>query len=251
MKNSKEVKIRVYRAIHNRIACERFNDGHTNVLESYGIKKVTSANTSWFDDEDVFVIMVESLSGDEIYGGARLHLKNKNFSLPIEEAIGEIDPNIYKLIGKYKENKTGELCGLWNSRMMSGSGLSVLLTRVGVAKAGILIANKLELESVYILCAPWTVKMVSNTGFKVEEAIGNKGTFAYPTPSLIATLLVVKDLQTLEFAKLEERKNILDLRMNPKQRKLELSPKGPIEVEYDLIIPTVDIKTLEKESELK
>ena len=249
MKKSNEVKIRIYRAINNTIACNRFAQGHSDVLNSYGIKKVTSANTSWFTDPDVYIIMVESKSGNEIYGGARFHLKNNEHRLPIEDALCDMDENILALVGEKNEFKTGELCGLWNSRNMSGSGLSILLTRVGVAKAGIIMANKLKLKAIFILCAPWTVKMVKNTGFQIEESVGNKGTFIYPNPDLIATLLIVKDIETLNKADATERKHILDLRINPNQKKIEHGPKGLIEVEYDLVIHKNDDLNIEPKTE--
>jgi len=234
---SQEIKIRIYKATNNREACVRFAEGHANVLKSYGIKKVTSSGTLWFDDPGVYVIMVESLSGDDIYGGARLHVKNEKHLLPIEEALGKLDARIFDLIKWEKEHKTGEICGLWNTKGMSGSGLSIILTRVGVAEAGILFAKDLELRSIYILCAPWTVSMAKNTGFEIEKSIGNEGTFVYPRPDLLATVLTVKDIDTLKNAQVEERKHILDLRENPKQIKIENGPKGEIEVEYDLVIP--------------
>ncbi|MBI2281420.1 MAG: hypothetical protein HYU68_12145, partial [Bacteroidetes bacterium] len=55
-----ELKIRIYRAIDNLEACQRFAKEHENVLLSYGIKKVTSSSTNWFYDPDVFIVMVES-----------------------------------------------------------------------------------------------------------------------------------------------------------------------------------------------
>jgi len=235
--NLSEVKIRVYKAVNNNIACHRFHKGHAEVLKSYGIKKVTSASIEWFSDPSVYFIMVESKSGNEIYGGARFHVKNNTHKLPIEDALGKLDPKIYDLVGTGNQNKTGELCGLWNSKMMSGSGLSILLTRAVVARAGITMAGLLDLKSVYILCAPWTVQMVKNTGFRIEKSIGNEGTFIYPTPDLIATLLVVSDISTLKTAKPEDRSLIFDLRLHPRQKKLEKSSKGPIEVEYDLMLP--------------
>lgn len=230
----KEIKIRVYKATNNISACKRFAQGHSDVLNSYGIKKITSSDTSWFKNPSVYLIMVESIDGSEIYGGAKLHIKNKKFKLPLETALGELDPKVIDLIEQYEENKTGELCGLWNTRDMSGTGLSILLTRVGLAEAGILTAHKLELETLYILCAPWTVQMVKNVGFEVETNIGNNGTFFYPKPDLLATLLSINDINTLKKAKNEERLGIFDLRKNPTQTKLEDSPKGKIEVEYNL-----------------
>lgn len=231
-----ELKIRIYKAIDNVMACERFAKGHESVLLDYGIKKVTSSSTNWFNDPDVFIVMVESVSGDELFGGARLHIKNKEYQLPIENAIANLDKNIQKLINLNLAFITGELCGLWNTKSISGNGLSAMLVRTGVAKAGIFIAEKYNLKSLYTLSAPWTIGMVKKMGFIVEESIGNKGEFMYPKPDLIATVLVLNDILTLKNAIPEEKKDIFNLRENPVQKRIENGPKGRIEVEYDLVI---------------
>jgi hypothetical protein len=231
-----ELKIRIYKATDNLTACERFANGHENVLLDYGIKKVTSSNTNWFNDPDVFIVMVESVSGNELFGGARLHIKNEEHLLPIENAISKLDKRIHDLINPKLAFKTGELCGLWNTKSISGNGLSAMLVRTGVAKAGIFIAEKYQLRSLYTLSAPWTIGMVKKIGFRVERSIGNHGEFAYPKPDLIATVLVLNDILTLKNAIPEEKEDIFNLRENPVQRRTENGPKGRIEVEYDLII---------------
>ncbi len=239
-----ELKIRIYKATDNPEACERFARGHENVLLDYGIKKVTSSGTSWFNDPDVFIVMVESVSGKELYGGARLHIKNKEHLLPIENAISKMDKRIHDLINPELAFKTGELCGLWNTKNISGNGLSAMLVRTGVAKAGIFIAEKYNLRSLYTLSAPWTIGMVKKIGFVVEESVGNKGEFAYPKPDLIATVLVLNDILTLKNAIQEEKEDIFNLRENPVQKRVENGPKGRIEVEYDLVIKNslMDVK---------
>lgn len=233
-----EVKIRVYRAIDNIAACKRFAKGHADVLLSYGIKQVTSSSNDWFTDSCVYVIMVESVNGEETYGGARLHIKNNNIKLPIELALEKLDSKISQLINPILSFKTGELCGLWNKKNMSGSGLSAMLIRTGVAKAGIFIAEKYKLKSLYTLSAPWTKHMVENIGFTTEESVGNKGTFEYPRPDLVATILVLEDIKRLEKALPDEKDSIMGLRENPIQKRQENSPIGTIEVEYDLIMKT-------------
>ncbi|MES1181690.1 MAG: hypothetical protein ABUL44_02750, partial [Flavobacterium sp.] len=210
--------------------------GHENVLLDYGIKKVTSSSTGWFNDPDVFIVMVESASGNELFGGARLHVKNKEHLLPIENAISKLDKRIHNLISPDLAFKTGELCGLWNTKNISGNGLSAMLVRTGVAKAGIFIAEKYSLRSLYTLSAPWTIGMVKKIGFVVEESIGNQGEFAYPKPDLIATVLVLNDILTLKNAIQEEKEDIFNLRENPVQKRIENGPKGRIEVEYDLVV---------------
>ncbi|MBI2281836.1 MAG: hypothetical protein HYU68_14270, partial [Bacteroidetes bacterium] len=166
------------------------------------------------------------------------------FQLPLESAISELDPHIHNLINSNVAYKTGELCGLWNTKDMSGNGLSAILIRTGVAKAGIFIAEKYNLKSLYTLSAPWTINMVKKIGFTVEESVGNKGEFAYPKPDLIATVLVLNDIYTLKNAIPQEKKDIFNLRENPIQKRTENGPKGTIEIEYNLTISAAEFAAL-------
>lgn len=241
MRYTKEIKIRIYKATNNQNACERFAEGHSRVLESYGIKQVTSSSKDWFKDNGVYLMMVESINGETIYGGTRIHIKNNTHLLPIESAIKDNAPQIHELVKSNYGKYCGELCGLWNDKIMSGSGLSALLIKAGVAKAGIFAYENLNLKSLYTLSAPWTIGMVQNLGFEIEESIGNKGKFEYPTPDLIATVLVLKDIKTLKKANYKERNDIFSLRKNPTQKRIEKGPKGIIEVEYDLIISSKEM----------
>lgn len=231
-----EIKIRVYKATENIDSCVRFSEGHAGVLESYNIKKVTSSNNDWHYNPDVYIIMIESQSGHEVYGGARFHLKNKNYLLPIEEAVGELDPRIFELTDSKSGIKTGEMCGMWNKAGFGGNGLSTLLMRAGIAKSTIFISEKHKIDKVFAFCAPWTVQLCENIGFTLEPSVGNKGTFCYPTPELIAAVYSIQDLDTLSMATIRERSGIFDLRKNPKQIKTENGPKGVYEVEYDLLM---------------
>tara|TARA_R110002111_G_scaffold17408_1_gene43636 strand:- start:142 stop:699 length:558 start_codon:yes stop_codon:yes gene_type:complete len=180
--------------------------------------------------------MVESVSGDVIFGGARIHLKNESYKLPLERAIENADPRINTLVVSRDEYRTGELCGLWNIKSMSGSGLSAILIRVGVAKAGLFAYNELNLKYLYTLSSPWTIKMVQDIGFEIETSIGKNGGFDYPTPEFKAYVLKLEDTSTLKKAKENERADILSLRQNPVQRRIESGPKGKIEIEYNLIV---------------
>ena len=186
------LRIRAFRAIDEEKTCEKFAEGHKNVLLEHGIVKVTTSNTEWFYNPDIYVIVIESENGEEVYGGARLHIANDEFSLPLEDAIKVVDEKIIDLINFYKINRTGELCGLWNAKFIVGRGLSQVLTKVGVS-----IAIQLRLKSLFVLCAPYTVKMCQQSGFKIEESIGVNGTFNYPKLDLVATALKIEDLNNL------------------------------------------------------
>lgn len=224
------LKVKLFRAVDDLESCKRFAEGHGNVLRDYGVTKVTSARHDWFYNPGVYVALVLSEDESEVYGGERVHIANPEYPLPIEAAVGMVEPNIYPLIKSYVDmGMTGELCGLWNSKSIAGKGVSVLLTKIGVA-----IASILKMDSLFVLCAPYTVSMCQNAGFEIETSIGNQGTFYYPKLDLIATSLVVKDLVTLPQANPVFREQIIHLINNPVSTSVESGPKGSIEVKLNL-----------------
>lgn len=226
------LKVKLFRAIDDLESCKRFAEGHANVLRDYGVSKVTSARHDWFYNPGVYVALVLSEDETELYGGERVHIANPEHPLPIEAAVGMVEPNIYPLVKSYiSKGVTGELCGLWNSKNIAGRGVSILLTKIGVA-----IASLLKMDSLFVLCAPYTVSMCQNAGFEIETSIGNNGTFYYPKLDLIATSLVVKDLVNLPHADPVFREQIINLINNPVSVSVESGPKGTIEVHLNLNI---------------
>jgi hypothetical protein len=226
------LKVRAFRAVDNIDSCRLFAEGHANVLRDFGITKVTSSRNDWFYNPEVFVATVESDDG-RMLGGERIHLVNKDMRLPIEDAVTIVDKKIHGLVADYAaKGITGELCGLWNAREIAGKGVSMLLTKLGVA-----MANMIGMDSLFVLCAPYTVSMCQTAGFEIETSIGNEGTFIYPMLDLIATALVIKDVSILTNAEFEERKQIFSLIENPVSFTKESGPKGEIEVEYDIKLP--------------
>ena len=223
-------RVRVFRAIDDLGSCQKFAEGHLNVLLDYGITKVTTTKSDWFFNPDVYVVLIESEDGSKTYGGERIHICNDSAKLPAEDAVSIVDTGIYDLVGRYRANGlTGELCGLWNSKEIAGKGYSVLLTKIGVA-----LAKMLGIDSLFVLCAPYTVSMCQNVGFEIEESIGNQGTFYYPKLDLIATLLIVKDIVNLPGADETFRQRILDLTGEPVQVASETGPQGDFQIQYDL-----------------
>lgn len=228
------IHIRTFRAPDDPEACEKFIIGHKKLLEIFGISQITSNRQDWVDDRNTIVILVENIETKVVYGGARVQMASSKYALPIETAIGRYDPKIYDLI-KDDQTRGGtcEICGLWNSREVAGMGIgSYILSRVGVA-----ITKQLPVVSLFVLCAPITVKMGVRLGCKVEKKLGNNGLFYYPKDDLIATVMRMEDINDLSLATDLEREKILSLRATPHQQVLERGPKGEYPVIYDLVIP--------------
>jgi len=230
------VRLRVFRAIDDPEACAHFVEGHTNVLTSIGVHKVTSSKNEWTDNPAAFVIIVESLDGKKVFGGARVHVAGGSQPLPIEQATGKMDASIFDLVWDFAQHGTGEICGLWNSREIAGYGIgSIFLTRTAVA-----ISTQIGLTSLFALCAPYTVKMAESVGYQIEKSIGNEGTFYYPKLDLLATTMIHKDVNSLSGATDPERLAILKLRGTLNQVRTEELRGKSIEIHYETQIPRLD-----------
>ncbi|MCI0921325.1 hypothetical protein [Sphingobacterium rhinopitheci] len=230
------VRLRAFRALDDPKACELFIEGHANVLTAIGVKKVTSSRNDWMFNPGAFVLIVESLDGQFVYGGARVHVSGGSQPLPIEEATGKLDNKIFDLVWQYAQYGTGEVCGLWNSREIAGYGVgSIFLTRAAVA-----ISTQIGLQSLFALCAPYTVKMAESVGYKLESSVGNDGTFYYPKLDLIATTMLLPDVKELSLAEDLERIAINRMRNNLTINSVELLRKKEIEIEYQIELPFMD-----------
>ncbi|MDB5020986.1 MAG: hypothetical protein JWQ28_2113 [Pedobacter sp.] len=237
-----EIRIRAFRAIDEPQTCEMFIQGHTEVLTSIGVTKVTSSKNNWAKNPDAFVIIVESLDGKEVFGGARVHVAGGTEPLPIEQATSLLDPSIHKLVWNYAQLGTGEICGLWNSHKLAGYGIGTpLLIRTLIA-----ISSQLGIQSLFALCAPYTVKPVVNCGMVLVDSIGNKGTFYYPKLDLIATAMILHEVSTLSGAHEEDKNMIFQMREKPNSLRLNELKNKEITVDFELRIPNLEKWDLSK-----
>lgn len=230
-----EVRLRAFRAIDDQEACLLFLRGHERVLTDIGVKKVTSSNNAWMYNPSAFVLIVESLDGSKVYGGARVHVAGGSEPLPIEQATFGMDPSIRDIVYDYAQKGTAEICGLWSSREIAGLGLGNVLFRSATA-----ICTQIGLTSLFALCAPYTLYMVKNVGFNVLERVGNKGTFYYPKLDLVATAVLMEEIVLLEHATDADREVILHLREHPSTVIVEQPKKKSIAIHYELQIPNLE-----------
>jgi hypothetical protein len=215
-KENPEVRLRAFRAIDEPETCGLFIEGHTHVLTSIGVTKVSYSKNEWVNNHAVFVMVVESL--------------------PIEQATGAMDKGIFELVWKYAQHGTGELCGLWNSREIAGYGVgSIFLIRAAVA-----ISYQIGIQSLFALCAPYTVKPVEAVGMQLEPSIGHEGTFYYPKLDLVATTMLLKDVPELSKANEDEKNAITKIRENLNTVRVEELRGKKITIHYETQIPNLD-----------
>jgi len=235
-KDNPEVRLRAFRAIDDPETCALFIEGHTHVLTSIGITKVTSSKDGWMNNPAAFVMVVESMDGKKVFGGARVHVAGGSEPLPIEQATASIDPGIFNLVWEYAQHGTGELCGLWNSREIAGYGIGcIFLIRTAAA-----IAYQIGIQSLFALCAPYTIKPVINIGMELEPSIGNKGTFYYPKLDLVATTMILKDVPILSKAQADDKRAIFEIRQGLNFIRLEELRGKKITINYEIKIPGLD-----------
>lgn len=229
------VQLRAFRAINEPETCKKFLEGHKHVLVNFGIEMITSARDEWLNNPGSFVLVVESLDREHVYGGMRLHFANGLYPLPIETAVGYMDPRIYDIVKNGIPDGVGEGCGLWNSKQIAGYGIgSVFLSIASTALATILGA-----KTFYTLCAPYTVKMAEEFGMRKVIELGNEGTFYYPKLDLLATVMVYEDLKKITTTNENAKKAITELIENPTKVRVERLRHKDIEIHYHLEIPGI------------
>jgi hypothetical protein len=234
-----EIRIRAFRATDDFETCLKFYEGHKRVLEGRGIGQVTSSTAEWMYMPSVFVVVVETMDGNKLYGGARVHAAGGKTLLPIETATGDMDPSIHDYVRYYSQNGTGELCGLWNSFEVAGLGIGSLFP----SRVSVVIAEQIGLSTMFSLCSPATVRFNQWIGSRVFTEVGNNGTFYYPKLDLLATAVFLDDVKELSMAHPRERQKMLLLREQPSYYIVEKSPFKNINVHvhYELAMPKVGI----------
>ncbi len=228
-----KVRITAFRATENPEACDKFIEGHSKVLSSHGVDKVTSSNNDWKYNPEAYVILIETGDGERVLGGSRVHCLGGTQPLPLVPATRDLDKSVIDYVDQLGEKGVGEICGLWNSLEVAGMGVgSIFSIRCAVA-----ILSQLNIQYSLALCSPYTARLAGNYGFNIEESLGNNGTFYYPKLDLLATIVRLDDVHTIPGGNEHEMKRIFNLRENPVQTKEEKGRKGAeFIIEYNLKI---------------
>ncbi len=233
-----EIRIRVFRATDDPDTCLKFIEGHRRVLSIYGIENITTNTDDWMFRRSIFVIVVETMDGKKLYGGARIQISDGIHPLPIEEATGKMDPKIYEIVRGRARNGAAELSGLWNSKEVAGFGIGSLFpSRVAVA-----LATQIGINTFFTLCSPTTVRFKDWMGGKILTEVGNNGTFYYPKIDLLATALYSEDIVELPITHPREKEKIMYLRQYPEHTAKEKSPfkNHYVHIHYSLLLKNVD-----------
>jgi len=226
------LKAYVFRANTRPEDCKRYIEAHLNTLRSFGVNEISSIDPIWLKNPDVFIMILEESESGEIIAGGRLQFLHDDVPLPVESAIGSIDPRIHEIVRRESYQPICEYCGLWSSKKYASYGVgSMLLMRMGIALLTIVGAS-----SCIAFISPAIYKNCLKIGFRHVEELKNEGVFYYPTPEFKSRVLLINDPVELESASKEERIRIFELRSKPIQLYEEAGIRGKILVEYNLTL---------------
>ena len=222
-------RIEAFQAVENAEYSRLFHNGHTGVLTELGLTNLNSAEPSWMSDPNVFVLIAID-QDEEVVAGLRIHRYNSpEGTLPIIESIKDQDSVIIPIIQRCLPGGTAEACGLWSAKKVFGKGLTPLL-----CIAAIPVMADIGLTNFFCFAAPYTEKMIKTNGLIEVSEIGDNGRLPYPTPEFISIVLKNPDIFSMEYADEFNRERVFQLMKEPIATFFEDSPRGSIEVHYDL-----------------
>lgn len=219
-KTKSTFRVRAFKAIDDFDSCIRFFEGHQKILSNHGLTKIFSSTPDWMHSTSTYLVVIESNDGNEMFGGLRIQLANAVSILPIEEAIGKVEPAIHDVVKHFAQNGTGEICGLWNSVNAAGMGISTMFP----LRAALAICKQIGVTSLFFLASPASVRFGSLFGARILNEIGNNGTIYYPKLDLLATAFILEDVIELVQAHPRERQKIFGLREKLNFSREEKSP---------------------------
>jgi hypothetical protein len=221
--------LRSFRAIDDIPTWRDYMEGHADVLREFGIVNLTSHKEDWIENPNVYVIVAYD-DKDHMIGGIKVHSFHPDFKLPVELAIGELDPKISSMVMKSQQNQgAGEICGLWIAMSHGRLGLAHYLSRCAIT-----LCPRIGCLDIYGISSPFTLNMFLQLGYHVITELGDQGNYEYPTKEFISTAVMISNTKDLPLALEEHRERIKSLRENPKQRCSESLAKTTIEINYNL-----------------
>ena len=225
-----KITLKAFRAPDQPELCQEFMREHRKVLEDFGIQNVSTNNERWMSDPNAFIIV--ALHGSlGMVGGIRLQVASETEPLPMEEAVGKMDPLVKEELEALRVHGNGEVCSLWNANRYGNMGIPVILSQAVTA-----MATMANVKRMVCLVAHYTQRHPKRNGFVVMDTVGDKGCFSYPIPSIKAISMVNKDTMLLADASNDQRQLIYSLRLRPKQVRIEAPNSTPMEVHYEMQI---------------
>lgn len=223
-----KIRFLAFNAIKKIELWRDYMEGHANVLRDFGITSLTSHKNDWIENPNVFVIVAIN-EEEKLIGGIKLHTFHEDFKLPVEQAIGDLEPTIHSRIQIASKNGVGEICGLWIAKESGRIGMAHFLSRAAIS-----LCSYTSTQTIFGISSPFTLNMFLQLGYEVITELGDNGNFIYPTPDFLSTAVIIKNTMTLPQAAENHRERIQSLRINPIQTHTEDHLGNQITIAYNL-----------------
>ena len=231
------ITIRAFRPQSDFASYRAYLEGHRAVLTDLGLMAVVKSRYDHEPPPDCVIVVAEHAELG-IVGGIRIEIAGASTKLPMQQALGTLEPRIDEAIGRLSEEGLGEICGLWNSGLFAGRGVPLLLSEAAVS-----LVHKLGIRRLVCFVAHYTLRHALKVGFQLMDTLGDGGAFTYPIPRIKSFAMVIPDTLTLASAPGSRRQRIVSLRCRPQQERVEAPTGIPYAVRYRLHLDADPVST--------
>ncbi len=225
-----KITIRAFRAVDEPETCHEFLQEHVRVLADLGVDSVVKPDTSWMNDPGTTVFVAEHPELG-LVAGIRLEYAWQDRPLRMQTCVAPMAPQVTPLLNELQPYGNAELCGLWNAHRFAGRGVPWLLI-----KAAIACASQLGLSTVVTFIAEYVAPYAEKVGFSPIDGIGQNGRLVYPIPAIQTWAMALYDATTLSNVNSVIRKDLISLRVRPRQFRTEQPKQSELFVVYDLLL---------------
>jgi hypothetical protein len=225
--SARKLKVLGFWASENREMCKLFRDGHEKVLFDHGIR-LTTAEYQWESQDNVYVFL--TFENDIAVGGIRLERINRdNQKLSsVGGALKSKDEKVIEKILNLGYLNIGEACGLWNDKVVTNEGLSLILSRCCLAAAPLL-----NCDVMIAFSGKYTRRISEDMGGVIIKTLGDEGLFDYPNKKF-KSMIWNFDVLNINKASTECQSRIRSLRNELSQIYLEHNSRNGLEIEYHI-----------------
>ncbi len=231
------ITIRAFRPQNDPASYQAYLEGHRAVLTDLGVLAVVKPKGHQEVPPDCVIVVAEHAELGMV-GGIRIERAGAQSKLPMQQALGTLEPRIDEVIGRLAEEGCGEICGLWNSARFAGRGVPLLLSEAAVS-----LVHQLGMRRLVCFVAHYTLRHALKVGFQLMDSLGDGGAFTYPIPRIKSFAMVIPDTVILASAPGNWRQRIVSLRCRPQQDRVEAPTGIPYAVRYRLQLDADPVRT--------
>jgi hypothetical protein len=236
------LRLEIFHAGENPEKARAYCDGFQKKIKAIGVKGLKSADVTWLDRPDVWVMSL--WSGQKMVAGSRIELHDDKIEFPIIDVLRVNSPENLGMLEQMNNTKYAEWCGLWVSGQVKGLGISALMADIGLATA-----HSLGLDWVISICPRHTVDLFRELGFRLWTHNDKPVKFAYPTSAYDSYLLKLRT-DNLELSSIRAQKTVSSYLNNQVQHVYTRGKLGDAHCALCPFLPKVNLTNVIRQVEL-